>query len=383
MASKKSETSSSSSRTKSNALVPFNGSTSSSSSNASDSSFGPLLLTLTTFVFTFKPETRNAKTGRGRVRPKGLTRRNVRSQTRNSISMQRLSNNNNNINDFSSSSRQTSKRKRWTTPPVVTEPKIEEIFDNSEDEKKSRISDPPRKQLKMDDCNTKRNNDNNSNTLSNVGQNNPKVYGPEDEDGTYQFYQQYFSEEKAATIFEALQRECNFQQGKVRMFDRKTKKRIMIDEPRHVAYHGNKDYTYSGKTMKKQAMTPTMEFLLDQVEKLCGKRPEGAIFNLYRTGKDYISYHADKEDSLDTSMPIFSFSFGATRDFCIKFQRPEDGVAHGLEESVSLHQYKKFQLNSGSLFIMFPKFQKLYLHGVPKRANCEKARINVTVRFLK
>lgn len=206
---------------------------------------------------------------------------------------------------------------------------------------------------------------------------------PEDKDKTYRFYPYYFSKDKAHAFFTAFMRDCDFQQGKVQMFDRQTKKKIWMDERRLVAYHGNMDYTYSGKTMPKKPMSATMEFLLDEVEKMVGKRPGGVIFNLYQTGNDYISYHADKEDTLAQNMPIFSFSFGATRDFCIKFQRPEDGVAHGLEESVSLHQYKKFVLESGSLFIMFPGFQKMYLHGVPKRMNCKEPRINATVRFLK
>lgn len=200
----------------------------------------------------------------------------------------------------------------------------------------------------------------------------------------YVWMPHYFPPERASEFFAALQRECAFEQGQVMMYDPKTKTRKLYNEPRLSAYHGPTEYEYSGKKMPPKPMTQTMESLLDEVEALCGKRPGGALFNLYRDGKDYISWHKDKEDSLDPTMPIFSFSFGATRDFQIKYSDEFAAILRGgMKPEKTKSVYETFSLESGALFVMFPGFQKTFHHCVPKRLRCKEPRINVTVRFLK
>jgi alkylated DNA repair dioxygenase AlkB len=207
--------------------------------------------------------------------------------------------------------------------------------------------------------------------------------GPERK-GLYAWMPHYFDKIIGGGFFHWLMRDCVFEQGQVTMYDPKTKTHKLYDEPRLTAYHGPVDYTYAGKTMAAKPMTEVMVRLLNEVEELCGKRPEGALFNLYRDGKDYISWHKDKEDSLDPTMPIFSFSFGATRDFQVKFSRAEDGIMRGgLTPEKATGVFETFALESGSLFVMYPGFQQMFHHCVPKRLRCKEPRINVTVRFLK
>lgn len=200
----------------------------------------------------------------------------------------------------------------------------------------------------------------------------------------FAYFPRFYSPSRAAQLFCEFSNLCAFEQGQVRMYDPATKTSQMVDEARLVAYHGPKPYTYAGKTMPPREMTTSMSALLDEVEKMAGKRPGGVIFNLYENGKRHISWHQDKEDTLDPTMPIFSFSFGATRDFQLRFARAEDGILlGGLEPAKATHLWKTFALKSGDLFVMFPGFQKMFYHAVPKRLKCKEPRINATVRFLR
>ncbi len=200
----------------------------------------------------------------------------------------------------------------------------------------------------------------------------------------FAYFPAYFSAPRAAQLWCTLSKFCAFQQGQVEMWDATTKTRKLVDEARLVAYHGPEPYTYNGKTMPPRPLLPGMDDLITEVEKMAGRRPGGIIFNLYENGSRYISSHQDKEDTLDTTMPIFSFSFGATRDFQLRFARAEDGILlGGLRPEKATHLWKTFALESGDLFVMFPGFQQMFYHGVPKRAKCKQARINATVRFLK
>lgn len=94
----------------------------------------------------------------------------------------------------------------------------------------------------------------------------------------------------------------------------------------------------------------------------------GALVNWYMNGNDSISAHSDAEDALVPDMPIYSFSFGATRDFVI---RTKKGFAPRTE---------RFTLTHGTIVVMGGEMQKEYTHEVPKTKHQVGCRINVTVR---
>lgn len=95
----------------------------------------------------------------------------------------------------------------------------------------------------------------------------------------------------------------------------------------------------------------------------------GIVVNWYDEGH-YIGPHSDKERDLVLDMPIYSFSFGFSRDFDIyPVGKPKLFKTRVL-------------LNHNSLIIMGGTCQKTHKHAVPKRKRCGK-RINITLRCFK
>ena len=95
----------------------------------------------------------------------------------------------------------------------------------------------------------------------------------------------------------------------------------------------------------------------------------GIVVNWYDEGH-YIGPHSDKEKQLVPDMPIYSFSFGWSRDF--------DLIPIGKPKSFKT----RVLLNHNSLIIMGGTCQKTHKHAVPKRKRCGK-RINITLRCFK
>ncbi len=82
----------------------------------------------------------------------------------------------------------------------------------------------------------------------------------------------------------------------------------------------------------------------------------------------------DSETALVPSSSIYSFSFGATRDFVIT-SKQSGATASG--------QRRVIPLTHGSLVIMGGEMQKYYKHAVPKRKACTQPRVNITFRLMK
>lgn len=95
----------------------------------------------------------------------------------------------------------------------------------------------------------------------------------------------------------------------------------------------------------------------------------GIVVNWYDEGH-YMGPHSDKERQLVPDMPIYSFSFGWSRDF--------DLIPIGKPKAFKT----RVLLNHNSLIIMGGTCQKTHKHAVPKRKKCGK-RINITLRCFK
>jgi alkylated DNA repair dioxygenase AlkB len=93
----------------------------------------------------------------------------------------------------------------------------------------------------------------------------------------------------------------------------------------------------------------------------------GALLNLYRNGKDSISWHSDDESMLKLLSPIASLSFGSERVFKMRHK-------------TGAHPTMHMVLKSGSLLIMGGKCQKFWLHAVEKDTDVTEPRINITLR---
>jgi alkylated DNA repair dioxygenase AlkB len=92
------------------------------------------------------------------------------------------------------------------------------------------------------------------------------------------------------------------------------------------------------------------------------------LVNLYRDGRDSMGFHSDDEPELGENPEIASVSFGATRRFILAPKRKQRGARVQLE------------LTHGSLLLMRGRCQHEFRHAIPKSANVEAPRINLTFR---
>lgn len=142
--------------------------------------------------------------------------------------------------------------------------------------------------------------------------------------------------------------------------------------PRYSVLFGAKPYKYGGTEKCSISTIPT-----DLAPLFCWALEFGnynsMLINWYDNGHHYIGSHSDKEECLDTSVPILSVSIGETRVFRVR----------DLENRVVLDHH----MQNHSYILMEGAFQKEYKHEVPK-VNGEKGgklgpRVNVTFRSIK
>ncbi len=112
--------------------------------------------------------------------------------------------------------------------------------------------------------------------------------------------------------------------------------------------------------------TPELRAIRDALSDLYGVAFNSALANLYRDGKDSVSWHADDEATLGPHPTIASVSLGAPRRFLLKNR---EGGPH-----------QAFTLGRGDLLVMGPGVQAGYLHSVPKTTRIVEARVNLTFR---
>lgn len=185
------------------------------------------------------------------------------------------------------------------------------------------------------------------------------------EDGQIIYYEQFFDLEQSDIYFTKLHQETDWKEDKITMFGKE------IPLPRLTAWYGDPgaSYLYSGINNDPSRWTETLTEIKKQVEAVSDNSYNSLLMNLYRSGRDKLSWHADDEPELDRQCSIASVTFGSARDFCIKHKRKE-GLRHTIP------------LKHGSLLIMKPPMQEHWLHQIPLRKNVEEERINLTFRYV-
>ena len=94
--------------------------------------------------------------------------------------------------------------------------------------------------------------------------------------------------------------------------------------------------------------------------------------NWYMDGTEYMGKHGDSVKQLVEDSPIYSFSYGADRDFVIESRDPN-----------SLERRYVLPLRDNTCTIMSYDLQLYYLHSVPMRQRVKKPRANFTVRMFR
>lgn len=141
--------------------------------------------------------------------------------------------------------------------------------------------------------------------------------------------------------------------------------------PRLVMAFGEvgKVYKYSGRSETAEGWGPLKE-LRDALAQCFGSEFNFCHAVRYRNGKDCIGWHADNEKGIDQTCPIVSVSFGGSRDFNMRMKGKR-------------YQKLHFTLSHADVFAMMPGVQEDWEHTVPRRANQNEERINLTFRVLK
>lgn len=166
--------------------------------------------------------------------------------------------------------------------------------------------------------------------------------------------------------FSALWEKCPVVKDKIKMYGK------TMDLPRFQRLYGEASYSYSGIHMEPNLeIPPLVERCLEfaRAQSPAGNW-NGILVNWYPDGASCVGMHADKEPDLKIGEDIFSFSFGAEREFVVEANNPKTADVKKIS----------FQTKNGSCLVMGGDMQKEFKHGVPKTKETVGPRINVTVR---
>ncbi len=185
-------------------------------------------------------------------------------------------------------------------------------------------------------------------------------------DGEVIIYPNFFEELESKQLLNELISNINWRQDKIKMFGKE------VDLPRLTAWYGDegKSYKYSGIIMNSEPWIPALLLIKERIEKVIELNFNSVLANLYRNGKDYVSWHSDDEPELGNNPTIASVSFGVTRRFQLR---------HKLNKDLDTVE---IALNHGSLLIMKGSTQHFWKHQVPKTSKVLKERINLTFRVI-
>lgn len=184
-------------------------------------------------------------------------------------------------------------------------------------------------------------------------------------DGEALFYPDFLSGVESDFYMKQLLQEYQYKQLLIHIYDKD------LLQPRLTAFCGEPGVglEYSEETLKVQPWSTNLQVLRERVEKVAGVKFTHALLNLYRDGKDSVSWHRDKERNWGAEPVIASLSMGAARTF--QFRNYE-------EKSVT----RSVELTPGSLLIMKGASQRCWEHQIAKTSKRIGPRLNITFRVL-
>lgn len=177
-----------------------------------------------------------------------------------------------------------------------------------------------------------------------------------------EFHKGYISEKDANILFDHIMSIGNFSQSDVIVHGKTYK------TPRMQCWMADKQVSADVYTKTEQIpWSEEMKKLVEDLELLLDFKFDYALFNLYRDGKDYISYHSDREAIGSGKDIIASISLGASRRFILRNNK---------DKNIK----KEYLLEHGDLIIMKGDTQKYWQHTIPKMLRVKEPRLNITIR---
>jgi alkylated DNA repair dioxygenase AlkB len=181
------------------------------------------------------------------------------------------------------------------------------------------------------------------------------------------FMARFIPRVEADAAFATLVTETPWRHDEIFVYGRK------VLQPRLTAWYGDLGarYAYSGIELTPLPWPPLLADLKARVEGAAGARFNSLLMNLYRDGRDSVSWHSDAEPELGRNPVIASLSFGGVRKFQLRSRPPLPPAR------------REIALGHGDLLVMRGATQHEWAHQVPKTAARTGPRINLTFRLVR
>ena len=183
-------------------------------------------------------------------------------------------------------------------------------------------------------------------------------------DGSAVIVPDFLSESEADDFFSGLHSTTPWEEHSIKLFGK------LVPEPRLSTWHAEADlpYAYSGVPRTPHPWIEPLMTLRRACEAHTGQSFNGALLNLYRSGKDAMGWHSDDEAVNGPNPVIASVSLGAERRFDFRHKETREVIS--------------VVLPHGSLLVMSGSCQTNWLHRIAKTNRQIEPRINVTFRSL-
>lgn len=172
----------------------------------------------------------------------------------------------------------------------------------------------------------------------------------------------FFTKEESDTYYNILLNTTSWREYEMPMYDK------VVTAPRMVSWYGDNNRNTFEPNLNWPSELLTIK---ERVENETQIPFNAVLLNLYRNGKDGVSWHSDKTPSTNKDMNIASVTFGDTRMFRLRHKF----LKHLPQVEIPLHH--------GSFLLMAGKTNSFWEHQVPKTARDLLPRINLTFRQIK
>lgn len=146
-----------------------------------------------------------------------------------------------------------------------------------------------------------------------------------------------------------------------------------VAQPRLTGWMGRSGFTAASRYRERAACTPwrvETKTIAAELEELTEATFDSVLANLYRNGKDSVSWHRDNEDYLEPGGVIAVVSFGETRTFKIR--------------SMDRRRHFEWGLGGGDVLVMSGAgMQRDWEHSIPKEPSLRRPRLSLTFRQFK
>lgn len=170
----------------------------------------------------------------------------------------------------------------------------------------------------------------------------------------------FFTKEESDNYYNILLNNTEWHEYEMPMYDK------MVTAPRMVSWYDDSD-----SVSDKSNWPVELSTIKAKVENETQINFNAVLLNLYRNGKDGVSWHSDKTQSENKDMNIASVTFGETRMFRLRHKF----LKHLPPIEIPLHH--------GTFLLMAGKTNSFWEHQVPKTAREVLPRINLTFRQVK